>query len=299
MKTVPKEQFFYRFSAASSPVLRVASGETLVFEAQDALGGQIVDENSSASAIDWDAVNPATGPVYIEDAQPGDVLKVTIHSIEVASSGPVMAAENSGFYGDCIEGIHFKIGRIEGETAMVGGIRYPLNPMIGVIGVAPEGPGQNTGTPGSHGGNMDNKKIAAGSILYLPVFVPGALFGLGDLHAVMADGEVGVTGVEVAGKVTVTLEVCKGVRLSNPLLEDVGYLYFIGSAKTLDEAAKITLDDAKEMLMDRLGYSTADVAMFLTLCGNLEICQIVDPLVTVRLAVAKDQLQQAGFKLRG
>ena len=278
--------------------MAVDPGETIIFETQDALGGQIVDENSVASAIDWNAVNPATGPVYINGAEAGDVLAVHIHSITVESQGAVMVAENSGFYGDLISGIHFKIAHIHDGIAEVAGLRYKQNKMIGVIGVAPAGEGVSTGVPGSHGGNMDNKMITEGSSLFLPVSVSGALFGLGDLHAVMADGEVGVTGIEVAGEVSLSFEVIKRFKLNNPLLEDVDNIYFIGSAKTLDAAAKVVLDDAMAIISTKQSLPPQEVAMLLTLCGNLQICQIVDPLVTVRLAVAKEQLKQLDFVLQ-
>ena len=297
MKTVLRKNFIYSFDKKSAPVMSVSTNEEVVFEVQDALGGQIVDASSSLSAIDWNAVNPATGPVYVCGAEPGDVLKVHIQSIEIAAQGVVMTAEGSGYYGDRIDGRHFHLVKIAGGFAEVSGLRFPLNKMIGVIGVAPAGEGCNTGTPGSHGGNMDNKTITEGSILYLPVATPGALFALGDLHAVMADGEVCVTGVEIAGRVTVVFEVIKDWKLPNPLQEDERRISFIGSGRTLDEAADIALNDAYAMIRERTGLTSADTAMFLSLCGNLEICQIVDPLKTVRMAVAKDLLQAIGFTL--
>lgn len=297
MKYLKREKFFYKFSRDTAPVMTVDPGETVVIESEDALGGQIKDENSVVSAIDWDVVNPATGPVYINGAKAGDVLKVNILKIEIENSGAVMTAENSGFFGSKIKGRHFKIAAVKGDSANVGGIEFKLNKMIGVIGVAPGGEGVNTGTPGSHGGNMDNKKIAEGASLYLPVFADGALFGLGDLHAVMADGEAGVSGVEIAGKVTVTFEVLKGLKLKNPLLEDEGYFHFIGSAATLDGAADIAFNDAFDLVSAKTGFAAHEAAMFLSLCGNLEVCQIVDPLKTVRVAVAKAPLLAAGFTL--
>src|SRR5690606_34634756 len=117
-------------------------------------------------------------------------------------------------------------------------LQIPVNKMIGVIGVAPEAEGVNCGTPGAHGGNMDNKMVTEGATLYFPVFAEGALFALGDLHAAMGDGEVSVSGVEVAGEVTVTLDVVKGMSLRHPMLENEEVFTQIVSAPTLDEAAK-------------------------------------------------------------
>ncbi|MCK9906268.1 acetamidase/formamidase family protein, partial [Frankia sp. Cpl3] len=124
-----------------------------------------------------------------------------------------------------------------GEALLSEQLRIPINPMIGVIGTAPATEGISCGTPGDHGGNMDCKQIREGTTLFLPVNVPGALFALGDLHAAMADGEIAVCGVEIAGEVTVSLEVIKGKNWPLPMAVNDGHLITIASEKELDAAA--------------------------------------------------------------
>ena len=138
---------------------------------------------------------------------------------------------------------------VDGKAIFNDKIAISLNPMIGVIGVAPAGEPVSCGTPGAHGGNMDTKLITEGATLYFPVFTEGALFALGDLHAAMGDGEVGVSGIEIPGKVTVTLTVIKGPSLKNPLLVSDEGIAAIVSAPTLDEAAKTSVEEMIDLLL--------------------------------------------------
>ena len=169
--------------------------------------------------------------------------------------------------------------------------------MIGVIGVAPAGDGINCGTLGTHGGNMDNKMVTEGATLYFPVAVDGALFGLGDMHAAMGDGEISVSGVEVSGKATVTLEVIKGTSIEHPMLENDTHFTQIVSAPTLDEAAKLATQIMAHRITEKSALSLAEVTMLLSAVGQVEVCQIVDPLMTARFTVPKWLLQQLNVTL--
>lgn len=197
MTTIQKENFFYSFSKENKISKKVSSGTTLIIETYDCFKDQITSEETELKKLDWNQVNPATGAVYVEGAKPGDILKVTIDKIELADNGVMMVEPGLGVMGHRIEESEVKMIPIEGKEAVFNDkIRIPLNPMIGVIGVAPEEGEISNGTPGAHGGNMDTKLIAEGSTLYLPVFQEGALFGLGDLHAAMGDGEISVSGMK-------------------------------------------------------------------------------------------------------
>jgi len=160
--------------------------------------------------------------------------------------------------------------------------------MIGVIGVAPEGDAVLCGTPGSHGGNMDCKKIAPGSSLYFPVFHPGALLAMGDVHACMGDGEIMGTGVEVPAKVEVSVELIKGFTISDPLLESSGMIYSVASADTLENAANKAVRNIRDMAASKLGLDADVAGMLLSAIGELEVCQVVDPLLTVRFGMPKE-----------
>ncbi len=279
---ITKEHLFYTFSKDLKPVYTAKNGETITLETVDAFGDQIKSENDSLDTLDWSKVNPATGPIFVDGAMPGDFLKVEILAIELKNFGIMASIPGAGLFGKQYKQSTIKCLNIENDFIMFNDLKIPLEPMIGVIGVAPLNDTSN-GEPGQHGGNMDNKMIRVGSILYLPVFAEGALFGLGDLHAAMADGEVNVTGIEVAGKVTVRLSVVKEVSHSHPLLIDEEHFYTMYSAKTLELATKGVSNEMHYWLKESLDYSDSDISMLMSLAANLEVCQVVDPKVTMRM----------------
>jgi amidase len=300
MKTISRDVgIIYEFNETNQPIATVSSGSTVRVETYDCFKNQIGSEDMELTDLDWNQINPATGPIFVEDAKPGDVLKVTIHTIEIDSQGVMLVGPNLGVMGQQIEKMSVKILPIEYNKILFNDLQLPLNKMIGVIGVAPSGQGVNCGTPGAHGGNMDNKMVTEGATLYFPIAVEGALFGLGDFHAAMGDGEVSVSGVEVAGAATVTLEVIKGQHLEQPMLENEECFTQIASAKTLDEASKLATQLMINRLVERTDMNVSEVTMLLSAVGQLEICQVVDPLVTVRFVVPKWLLSQLNVTLIG
>ena len=300
MKTISRDVgIIYEFNETNQPIATVASGSIVRVETYDCFKNQIDSEDMELTDLDWDQINPATGPIFVEGAKPGDVLKVTIHSIEIDSQGVMLVGPNLGVMGHQIDKLNAKILPIENDKILFNELLLPLNKMIGVIGVAPSGQGVNCGTPGAHGGNMDNKMVTEGATLYFPVAVEGALFGLGDFHAAMGDGEVSVSGVEVAGAATVTLEVIKGQHLEQPMLENEECFTQIASAMTLDDASKMATQLMINRLVERTHMNVSEVTMLMSAVGQLEICQVVDPLVTVRFVVPKWLLSQLNVTLIG
>lgn len=288
MKTLSYEAgIIYEFNKDNAYTEKVASGTTIRIETYDCFQNQIQSADTEVSAINWNQINPATGPVYVEDAMPGDVLKVKIEKIEIGAQGVMVVGPELGIMGHRIEKMESKILPIKNDKVLFNDIELPINKMIGVIGVAPEGEGVNCGTPGAHGGNMDNKMIAEGATLYFPVFAEGALFSLGDFHAAMGDGEVSVSGVEVPGAATVTLEVIKGETLHHPMLENDEVFTQIVSAATVDEAAKLATIEMIDRIVEKSGLPVSEVTMLMSAVGQSEICQIVDPLMTARFVVPK------------
>ncbi|WP_077928600.1 acetamidase/formamidase family protein [Wohlfahrtiimonas populi] len=286
----PNNATIYDFDKNNPIKLTVNAGETIEISTLDCFSNQ-VDEQNSLSGIDWNHINPATGPIYVKDAKAGDILKVIIHSIELAETGVI--AVGPGFGIMPFEAIAQKIVKVDQNIAHFSDdIKIPLNPMIGVIGVAPAGDAIPTGTPDSHGGNMDTKLITAGSILYLPIAVDGALFALGDLHAAMGDGEVGGTGIEIAGKVTVTLDVIHDQSIPHPIIETKDAFAFIVSKPTIDEAIQLATKLAIEAIHRSTKLSLHESAMLASIAGNAEISQLVDPLLTARFVVPKSILPQ-------
>lgn len=298
MVELDDEKVFYAFDKALEPAMVVPSGTTVRVRTKDCFGNQIQKPEDELDGIDWDHTNPATGPIFVEGAVPGGALKVSVGAIEFDNKSVSCTGENEGVCGDRFNAWSTQVCEIDGdELVWDERLRIPLRPMIGVIGVAPEGDPINCGTPGSHGGNMDNTAITAGATLYFPVFADGALFGCGDMHAVMGDGEISVSGAEAAGWATVTLTAMPELKLVDPLIENATHFGVISSAETLDAAADRAVHEMVDLICDRTAEDPDKVVMLLSLVGDVQVCQMVDPEKTIRFMVPKYVLDSLGFKL--
>ncbi|AZB44799.1 acetamidase [Bacillus sp. FJAT-42376] len=284
MKKVGKNHLVYSMDPHHEPVLTVKSGERVVFETSDCFEDQITSADTPFDSLNWERINPATGPVYVEGAEPGDVLSVTIEHIEIADQGVMVTGPGLGVLGDELTSNSVRMIPIgDGYAHLSDSLKIPVNKMIGVIGTAPAHEGISCGTPDLHGGNMDCKEIKEGATLLLPVNVKGGLLALGDLHAAMADGEAAVCGVEVAGEVTVTIHVIKGKRLPLPMLINENQIMTISSKKELDEAANQAVLNMVSFLSEECGFDKDEAIFLLSLAGDLKICQVVDPNKTARV----------------
>jgi amidase len=285
----------YSMSAENKPAASCKPGETVVFETQDCFSNQIQTEDVLFETTDWDTVNPATGPLEIEGAEPGDTLKVEIKKMDLNDHGVMVAVPEMGFLNNFIEESETKIITIEQNKAVFSDkIKIDLNPMIGVIGCSPgkDEEAVPCGTPASHGGNMDTKVITEGSTLYFPVKVSGAMLAMGDLHAAMGDGEVVISGVEIAGEVTVKVDVIKGKEITDPMVERNDAFYTIASGPTLDAAAKKAADNMFTFLKQRLDLENNELAMLMSVICDLQVSQVVDPEKTARMRVDKKALAE-------
>ncbi len=294
---ISTDKTVFNFCGKNDAILTVDAPVDLTFETLDCCSNQLRNPEDTFDALDWDATNPATGPVYINGAEPGDTLKVTINKIELNEKGTVAAIENEGTIGDMFTGSYIKIVPVsDGIAHFSDDIKIPVKPMIGVIGVAPAGDEPiNCGTPGKHGGNMDNTMIGEGATLYFPVAVPGALLQRGDGHAVMGDGEIGVTGLEIPAVIDITVEVIKGKCYEYPILENEDVFSVIVSKLTADEAITRATQLMEEFLEERNDLSRPDTVMLMSLVGDVEICQVVDPLKTVRFVFPKKYMTNTSF----
>jgi amidase len=289
----------YSMSAANKAAASCQPGETVIFETQDCFSNQIQSENIFFESTDWETINPATGPLQIEGAEIGDTLKVDIKKIEIDKQGVMISSPDIAYMEEFTTESETKIIPIKNNKAIFNDkIKIKLNPMIGVIGTSP---GKNEkavscGTPASHGGNMDTKVIKEGSILYLPVKVPGAMLAMGDLHAAMGDGEVGVTGVEIAGEVTVKVDLIKDKKLSDPMVETEAAFYAIASGTDVDAAIKKASNNMFRFLKARLPLSNNEIIMLMSIVCDLQISQVVDPEKTARMRVDKEALKEYDLK---
>lgn len=269
----------------------VQPGETFGVECQDSCGGQIRTEADLLSKIDLDHVNGATGPIEVAGARPGDALRVSILRLSVGKVGYVGLEPKLGVLGDRVAEAKTRILPIRNGIARFSDdLRLPIAPHIGTIGVATAGETFSTFYPGDHGGNLDTREIRAGSTLYLPVFQPGAMLALGDIHALMADGEVCVTGIEIGGVVRLRVGILPGLALKRPLVETRDAWITLASAPDLDEAARLATADAVDLLSRGRGMGWEDAYMLASLVCDLRISQDVDPYRTCKMIVPKRYL---------
>ena len=292
MERISREHVIYEMNKENEPVLTVESGTTVVFETQDCFSGEVQSENDTVSDIDFSKVNPATGPLYVEGAEVGDTLKVTLNRMEIDDKGSVLTAPGLGMLADGIEKEETAMGEITEEGTLYKGFNIPLTKMVGVIGTAPAGEGVNTGTPHDHGGNLDTTLLTEGATLYLPVNTPGALLAMGDMHSSMADGEIMGSGMEVAGEIEVTVEVLKDSKFPLPFVETDEVYATLASRETMEEATKTAINNMVDVLMDKTDLTFNQAGMFLSLAGDLKVSQVVNPNKTMRVEVKKAVLNK-------
>lgn len=289
--TVDASTVVYSFSAAHQPRGILPLGQPVWIETQDCYGNRLLAEHTGP-AIQLTGINPVSGLFAIEGVKAGDTLIVEILDIITAACGTMNIRPQAGLFGTLLA--HAEVRRIpvaDGKVLLPGGMRLPAQPMIGVLGTAPAAGDIASGWPGRHGGNMDTRLVAAGATVYLPAAVDGALFGLGDLHTVMGDGESGVCGVETAGRVLVRFSLAKQKQEPWPLLENERVWSMIASGDSLDKAAREAGWAMLAFLEARTGLRRHDLVRLLSVAGHLQISQVVNPLKTVRMTLAKSALQ--------
>jgi len=299
MTILTDEYAFYAFSSDLQSVMTVAQGELFTLETKDCFANQLRSDEDTLDDLDWDQINPATGPVAVEGVMPGDLLRIDIISLELIGKSVMTTIPGSGAITGITEPstrVMENSGGVLSLSTVLGDLELPLSPMIGVIGLAPEIGSVPNGTPGVHGGNMDCKLIGEGSSLYLRAAVQGGMFGAGDVHALMGDGEVVVCGAETPARITFKITVVDNLDLPVPFLVTDRVYSTIASAKSTDAASKLAIDAMFEFLTSVVGLTQGDAGRLMSLAGDLAFCQVVDPELTVRFDFPKSVLHKLGFE---
>lgn len=297
MRKLSSDSFVYKMSSENKPVMRAKPGETLLIETEDGFGGAIKRDEDPFPVIDMERVNQTTGPVYVEGAEVGDTLVVKIRKIGLPRQGVTTIFPGFGALHEEFNQQWKKVCPIRaGRVIFPKGIALPVRPVIGTIGVAPAVGAVGNLFPGPHGGNLDVNDITVGTTVYLPVFVRGALFSLGDGKAVMGDGESNGVGIEVSMKVTVTVDLVKGKQIERPMLETAKSMITVASAKTIEEASRLALGDMLRLLTEETNLDQQEAYALLGAIADVRIANIVDPEVTVRVVVPKYVFRQGKAK---
>jgi amidase len=262
-------EWTYEFSKNGKPVAHAKSGEVLKFIVNDGLGNQIQHDEQLLTDIDFTKCNGATGPLYVDGAEPGDALAVDILNIDVKDHGACCTIEDLGpLWPSCELRTH--IVSIKDGYALFNGIKWSIDPMIGVIGTAPDGDDVPTGFVFNGGGNMDSRKIRKGATVWFPVRVPGALLEMGDLHATMGDGEVVGTGIEIEGEIIVRVRLLKKFKLNWPVTETKDAWFVNTRGATCDEAIEYGYKELQRLISKAYGWDMTDTAMYISMRGFLE-----------------------------
>ncbi len=300
---VNADQRSYVFAANAEPVLRVRSGDEVIFETVDARGGRAMEEHDSyivPPPPPYDRLNPVTGPVAILGSENGDTLAVEVQDIKLGSKGYTAIRSDQGVLKDLVTRNDVLVMKItDNRIAFGNSVSLAVRPMVGTIGVAPAGGRVPSVHPGAHGGNMDCNDIRTGSKVYLPVNADGALLALGDVHASMGDGETSGGGLDIGADVRVKLAVLKGVRIESPIVETESHIDLVHNSPKIEDAIRGAVLKAVSLL-ERTGNLTRMEAIALvSVAGDLGICQAamspIDTVVRVRLPKEVANLGKLGI----
>jgi acetamidase/formamidase len=290
----------------AEPVARLAPGDVLETNTLDCFGNVIRKPGDTLALVKGD--NPLTGPFYVEGAQPGDTLVVKFLDLQLDSDqgvgafAPGFGALSTTFYTPMLnaplpERVYiYPVDRARGTGTFRAqdsqfSVEFPLQPFLGCVGVAPPGGESRLSvTPGEWGGNMDSPEARPGHTLYLPVNVPGALLYLGDGHAVQGDGEVAGTGLEIAMRVRLQVDVVKGRAIRWPRFETADEIMALGAYRPLDDALRIAFTELIAWIKADYGLSELDAYELLSKVATIRLSEMVDPNYVVIAKVAKKYL---------
>jgi acetamidase/formamidase len=293
---------YFTTIGAHPPVLRIAPGDTVITTTVDARGADASNEPITPRD------NPMTGPFFVEGAEPGDTLVVTLDKLRPNRNRgwtrKVVAANvvdpnyvtQMPWPPDERRAIaHWEVDNAAGTVTLLdpadtalGHYTLPITPMVGCFGVAPDG-GQaiSTETSGPHGGNMDYRGFREGVTVYFPVAVPGALFHIGDGHAVQGDGEIVGTGVEISFDVQFTVDLRKGKRIRWPRGENADYIFTVGNARPLDQCVQHATTEMIRWLQEDFGLDAVGAHLLLGQTVEYDLGNIFDPAFTMVCKVPK------------
>ena len=276
---IGRDDVVWAFGPDLEPVLEVDPGAVITLETNDCFTGQIQSELDLVTEIDFSRLNSATGPIAVRGAEPGDSLVVELLAVRPVERGFATLIPGIGQLIEEVRSPLTQVFRIEGDTIhMTDRISFPLRPMVGVIGVATDGETITNGFAGRHGGNLDNHLNGPGAIVYLPVRQPGGMLAIGDMHASMGDGEVCFTGVEIAGEVTIRVDLLKGKQGNWPVTELADRWVVHGTAgQDFMEALDNAVEEGARFLVDQWGFTIEEAFVFLSVACDAGICQACRP----------------------
>ncbi len=291
---IGRDKFHYKWDNALEPAVEIDPGDVVHFDTEEVSAGQLLkgDPASRLGTLDFDRLYPLGGPVYVRGAEPGDALEVEILALKPGSWGWAAILPELGLLASDFPDPYVRYFDLDDRTSaeLRHDVHIPIAPFCGTMGVATDEPGRHDVLPPTKGaGNIDTRHLNVGARLYLPVFVPGAMFSAGDCHAAQGDGEVCVTGIECPMAFSLRFHVRKDRRVKpwryqfttppgslQPKSDELGYFACTALGPDLMENAKNAVRDLIEWLGVEHGLSPEDAYVLCSLAADLKISQIVD-----------------------
>ncbi|HIN70956.1 MAG TPA: hypothetical protein EYM98_00085, partial [Dehalococcoidia bacterium] len=288
---IGREHHIYVLDPGNDPAITVDSGEELMVETWDAFEGVRDPDVLQARSLK----GPATGPIYVNGAEPGDALRVDFISITAKEGAAHMVLPDRGFLEEEYTDAYPTIMSLEdGNLVMPTGVRLPINPSMGVVATTPTYPQQTASDSGPYGGDIDMKELVAGSTIYLPVFVPGGMLALGDCHAIVGDGAVAGTGAECSSDAHIRVTVEKGMGITSPRALTPDHFIVLSHGEELGPAMKQAVRDMVDFLVEAKGMSAYDAYTLLSLAGDIRVSRTFRPISPVKMMLSRVALDQLG-----
>jgi amidase len=311
VEVVPQD-YSYVFNPYREPIARVKPGERVTIHTDDAFESRITKKEDLPSRALATAkfLNPQTGPIYVEGAEPGDTLAVRIETIEPARDFAVSVLipyfgglTSTNFTRTLQEPLPERVwiwDLVDGGNELVNeelGVKLPWEPFLGTLATAPDLEAITALAPGPFGGNMDVPDVKPGNTVYLPVWNPGALVYTGDCHARQGQGELCGVALEITSKTTVVFEVIKDKAIEWPRIESDEAIMVVGSARPMEDAARIANTELVLWLEHEYGYDRWDAYQLLTQAGGLCVGNMVDTTYSLVASVEKKHLRRSSQDL--
>jgi amidase len=289
LQHVSRASRIYTLDPDNRPAATIRSGDELIVETWDAFEGV----RDAALLSERALLGPATGPIYVDGAQPGDALRVELIGITPWGDAVHLVRPGRGFLEEEFNQPYATVLSIDGGDVVVARrIRIPLAASVGFVATTPTYRQSTASDSGPYGGDFDMKELCAGCTLYLPVFVPGGLLALGDCHAVVGDGAVAGTGAECAAEIQIRVTVEKGMRLTSPRALTANHLIVLAYGEQLGPAMKQAVRAMVDYLMQEKGMDPYDAYTLLSLAGDIRVSRTFRPISPVKMMLSRRVLDQ-------
>lgn len=281
-----ENKVIYSFSENNSPIETIDVGETVIIEVNDTFNNQL-SPLRKVEELNFEKLNPATGPFYVHQALPKTMLKVRIHEINLDNRGVGAIIKGLGVLGGKVQKNYVFEYEIKDNYILIGDKKIKSLPFISIIGVCPNESSYPCGVPHNHGGKLDCPHIREKNIIYLPVNKKGAYLSLGGIKASQGYGELGGTGVECSGEVKFTVDVTNKFYMNLPIVLTESNVIFLYSEKDFEVALERLSNEVACFLMEQLNISFNEAYHYLSIIGSLEIYQLVNPNITIGLSIPR------------